>query len=202
MAAAAFPGTLPLAEADPALYEMLQKEDHRQRSGLEMIASEVRGVRVCVRSRRRRATHVCESVQNFTSRAVLEALGSCLTNKYAEGLPGKRYVVHSGAGSRVCVRVLACNLMMVAGPCAQLLRRHRVRRSGRESVHRARAAGVRSRPGSVGRQRAVVLGQHRQHQRLHGSVAAWREARGSGSCSRWPVRTWSTPYANDDALDG
>src|SRR5687768_6116309 len=47
---------------------MLQNEQLRQFSGLELIASE-----------------------NFTSLAVMEALGSCLTNKYSEGLPGKRY---------------------------------------------------------------------------------------------------------------
>ena len=61
-------GSEPLAEVDPELQEILQAEYDRQRSGLELIASE-----------------------NFTSRAVMEALGSCLTNKYSEGLPGARY---------------------------------------------------------------------------------------------------------------
>ncbi|KAF0852496.1 mitochondrial serine hydroxymethyltransferase [Andalucia godoyi] len=57
-----------LAEQDPELSSLLKREMQRQFSGLELIASE-----------------------NFTSRAVLECLGSCLTNKYAEGLPGARY---------------------------------------------------------------------------------------------------------------
>jgi len=57
-----------LKDWDPELYAIVQKEEERQFSGLELIASE-----------------------NFTSRAVMDCLGSCLTNKYAEGLPGKRY---------------------------------------------------------------------------------------------------------------
>ncbi len=57
-----------LAEADPAIYELIQKETRRQNGQLELIASE-----------------------NFTSEAVLEATGSIFTNKYAEGYPGKRY---------------------------------------------------------------------------------------------------------------
>lgn len=57
-----------LAESDPDLYALVKSEQHRQRCGLELIASE-----------------------NFTSRAVMECLGSCLTNKYSEGLPFKRY---------------------------------------------------------------------------------------------------------------
>ncbi len=58
----------PLAEVDPEIARVLANELARQRDGLELIASE-----------------------NFTSRAVLEAMGSVLTNKYAEGYPGKRY---------------------------------------------------------------------------------------------------------------
>lgn len=50
------------------IFELIRKEENRQRKGIELIASE-----------------------NFTSVAVLEAMGSCLTNKYAEGYPGKRY---------------------------------------------------------------------------------------------------------------
>ncbi len=53
---------------DPEIFSAIQKEVERQNDGLELIASE-----------------------NFVSRAVLEAMGSPLTNKYAEGLPGKRY---------------------------------------------------------------------------------------------------------------
>jgi glycine hydroxymethyltransferase len=57
-----------LATSDPAVARILEQELQRQRDHLELIASE-----------------------NFTSAAVLEAQGSVLTNKYAEGLPGKRY---------------------------------------------------------------------------------------------------------------
>jgi glycine hydroxymethyltransferase len=57
-----------LREQDPKLYRAIQDERQRQLSTLEMIASE-----------------------NFASEAVLEALGSVMTNKYAEGLPHKRY---------------------------------------------------------------------------------------------------------------
>lgn len=58
----------PLAEVDPDIAELLGKELGRQRDTLEMIASE-----------------------NFVPRAVLQAQGTVLTNKYAEGLPGRRY---------------------------------------------------------------------------------------------------------------
>ncbi|KHN18962.1 Serine hydroxymethyltransferase, mitochondrial [Glycine soja] len=57
-----------LSEADPEVRAIIDKEKDRQFKSLELIASE-----------------------NFTSRAVMEAVGSCLTNKYSEGLPGKRY---------------------------------------------------------------------------------------------------------------
>jgi len=55
-------------ERDEKVFELINKELSRQRNGLELIASE-----------------------NFVSLQVMEAVGSCLTNKYAEGLPGKRY---------------------------------------------------------------------------------------------------------------
>lgn len=57
-----------LAESDPELYEAIEMERRRQSSGIELIASE-----------------------NYVSPAVLAALSSVLTNKYAEGYPGKRY---------------------------------------------------------------------------------------------------------------
>ena len=57
-----------LEMVDPTLFSFIEHERYRQRSSLELIASE-----------------------NFTSPQVMEALGSCLTNKYAEGLPRKRY---------------------------------------------------------------------------------------------------------------
>ena len=58
----------PLSEIDPEIADVLSREMVRQQDGIELIASE-----------------------NIVSRAVLEAQGSVLTNKYAEGLPGKRY---------------------------------------------------------------------------------------------------------------
>lgn len=57
-----------LRTQDPEIFDAIQKEIQRQNEGLELIASE-----------------------NFASPAVLEAMGTPLTNKYAEGLPGKRY---------------------------------------------------------------------------------------------------------------
>src|SRR5262249_45509606 len=57
-----------LKAADPDIWQAIQDERRRQQQGLEMIASE-----------------------NYTSPAVMAAQGSVLTNKYAEGLPGKRY---------------------------------------------------------------------------------------------------------------
>ena len=55
-------------ERDLEIFNLIDQEAHRQEYGLELIASE-----------------------NFTSKQVMEAQGSVLTNKYAEGLPGKRY---------------------------------------------------------------------------------------------------------------
>ncbi len=60
--------TANLAEADPIISEAINNETRRQSNGLELIASE-----------------------NFVSEAVLQAMGSVFTNKYAEGYPGKRY---------------------------------------------------------------------------------------------------------------
>ena len=53
---------------DAQVFDLINKEQHRQEYGIELIASE-----------------------NFVSKQVMEAMGTCLTNKYAEGLPGKRY---------------------------------------------------------------------------------------------------------------
>ena len=58
----------PLRTADPAIHALIRREEERQEHGLELIASE-----------------------NFVSVAVLEAMGTVLTNKYAEGVPKKRY---------------------------------------------------------------------------------------------------------------
>jgi glycine hydroxymethyltransferase len=76
-----------LKEADQAIYGAITQEHDRESYGLELIASE-----------------------NYVSRAVLEAQGSILTNKYAEGYPGKRYyggceyvdIVEKLAQERLC----------------------------------------------------------------------------------------------------
>jgi glycine hydroxymethyltransferase len=57
-----------IQSGDPKVYELIKREERRQKEGIELIASE-----------------------NYVSRAVLEAMGSPLTNKYSEGYPGKRY---------------------------------------------------------------------------------------------------------------
>ncbi|KAL1548103.1 Serine hydroxymethyltransferase 4 [Salvia divinorum] len=61
-------GNTPLSVVDPDIHDLIEKEKRRQCRGIELIASE-----------------------NFTSFAVIEALGSALTNKYSEGMPGNRY---------------------------------------------------------------------------------------------------------------
>ena len=58
----------PLRDVDPEIADLIERELRREQEGLELIASE-----------------------NFASRAVLEASGTLLTNKYAEGYPSKRY---------------------------------------------------------------------------------------------------------------
>lgn len=86
-----------LSQTDPKVFSILEKEVRRQNDGLELIASE-----------------------NFVSRSVLEAMGSPLTNKYAEGLPGKRYYggcefvdeVEELARERAC-RLFGCDWVNV-----------------------------------------------------------------------------------------
>src|SRR5579885_1291726 len=76
-----------LKTADPTIHAAIEREHEREEHGLELIASE-----------------------NYVSRAVLEAQGSILTNKYAKGYPGKRYYggcefvdqVESAAIERLC----------------------------------------------------------------------------------------------------
>ena len=55
-------------EKDTILFSLIEEENQRQRRGMELIASE-----------------------NYVSEQVMAAMGSCLSNKYAEGYPGKRY---------------------------------------------------------------------------------------------------------------
>ena len=60
--------TLSAIEKDTEIFSLITKEKKRQQHGIELIASE-----------------------NFVSKQVMQAMGSCLTNKYAEGYPGRRY---------------------------------------------------------------------------------------------------------------
>jgi glycine hydroxymethyltransferase len=71
-----------LKKTDPQIYELVKAEEKRQKDVLEMIASE-----------------------NYASQAVMEALGSVLTNKYSEGFPGKRY--YQGNANADSVETLA-----------------------------------------------------------------------------------------------
>ncbi|GMH52320.1 hypothetical protein TrLO_g7236 [Triparma laevis f. longispina] len=84
-----FKGLTPLAEHDPVLYDIIEREKNRQWRGLELIASE-----------------------NFTSKAVIDCLGSALTNKYAEGMPGARY--YGGAEEVDKVEVLCMDRALQA----------------------------------------------------------------------------------------
>ncbi|TRY65458.1 hypothetical protein DNTS_030050 [Danionella cerebrum] len=84
-----------LAHDDPEMWELLRREKDRQCRGLELIASEVRGEHRGTSPAAASSIHVMSLQtlvfpQNFCSRAALEALGSCLNNKYSEGYPGKR----------------------------------------------------------------------------------------------------------------
>ncbi|KAJ8598309.1 hypothetical protein CTAYLR_007557 [Chrysophaeum taylorii] len=67
-AIASHPGLRSLEEVDEEVFELVEREKERQFTSIELIASE-----------------------NFASCAIMDCLGSCLTNKYSEGLPGKRY---------------------------------------------------------------------------------------------------------------
>ena len=72
-----------MKDDDPVVHDLIKQEKRRQKRELELIASE-----------------------NFTSKAVLECLGSCLTNKYSEGYPGTRYVFrHTIEGTCGVMRV-------------------------------------------------------------------------------------------------
>ena len=124
----------------------------KRRKGIELIASE-----------------------NFTSRAVMEALGSCLTNKYSEGLPGQRYYGGNEnidkarlARGRECPRAGApCRLARSSQPPALL-----PSPTGGESVPQPRAGGFWPGPRPLGRQRAAVQRVARQLCGLHGAAAA------------------------------
>ena len=89
---------------DLEIFNLIEQEHQRQLKGIELIASE-----------------------NFVSNEVMEAMGSCLTNKYAEGYPGKRYYggcqvvdkVEQLAIDRVCQLFVAEYAIVQPHSCAQ-----------------------------------------------------------------------------------
>ncbi len=104
-----------VSEYDPDVADIIRREVDRQREGLELIASE-----------------------NFVSEAVLEAMGTPLTNKYAEGLPGKRYYGGCEFVDQVEQR-RARQRPGALGRAGQCRRLSRLPQAGR---HRARAGSV------------------------------------------------------------
>ncbi|PON53067.1 Serine hydroxymethyltransferase [Parasponia andersonii] len=82
-------GNEPLKVADPEIHEIMEKERHRQFRGIELIASE-----------------------NFVCKAVMEALGSHLTNKYSEGMPGAR--LYTGNQHIDQIELLCCERALAA----------------------------------------------------------------------------------------
>ena len=72
---------------DKIIFDIIEKEHQRQLKGIELIASE-----------------------NFVSDQVMQAMGSCLTNKYAEGYPGKRYYGGCRPERNDCYRTVETNL--------------------------------------------------------------------------------------------
>ncbi len=132
----------PLSQVDPQINDAINKELGRQRDEIELIASE-----------------------NIVSRAVLEAQGSVLTNKYAEGLPGKRYyggcqfvdIAETLAIERV-TKLFGCAVRQCAaafrrlGQCRSILRAAHARRH----LHGAQS---RRRRTSVARHGAQHVGQ-------------------------------------------
>ncbi|MED6191737.1 Serine hydroxymethyltransferase 7 [Stylosanthes scabra] len=82
-------GNQPLGIADPEIFEIMEKEKKRQFKGIELIASE-----------------------NFVCKAVMEALGSHLTNKYSEGMPGNKY--YTGNQHIDQLEFLCCERALVA----------------------------------------------------------------------------------------
>ena len=102
----------PLAETDPQLAAALSAELVRQQDGIELIASE-----------------------NFVSAAVLEAQGSVLTNKYAEGYPGRRYY-----GGCVHVDVAPCTFFRVLSRRVPDPPQSRPAATGRSGIERPEGA--------------------------------------------------------------
>jgi len=76
-----------LEQTDPQVYELIKGEEARQAGSIRLIPSE-----------------------NYVSKAVMEATGSCLTNKYAEGYPAKRY--YEGQQFTDQIELLACRRAM------------------------------------------------------------------------------------------
>jgi len=132
------------------VHGIIKKEKQRQRLGLELIASE-----------------------NFASRAVLEALGSCLNNKYSEGYPGQR--CGAGAGS-LCTQTLGVGER--SHPPCQTSPLERKRCPG---------AGSQAAPG----QDPTLLASVRGH--------AWDDlSRATSAAAAVPVAPWFLPRSHRD----
>ena len=150
----------PLAEVDPDIAELLGKELGRQRDTLEMIASE-----------------------NFVPRSVLQAQGSVLTNKYAEGLPGRRY--YGGCEHVDVVENIARDrAKALFGADFANVQPHSGAHGQRRGAARADVAG-RAAAGSGPRQR-------RSPDPRHAAELLWQVVRRPASTASTRRRIWST----------
>ena len=133
-----------LQQQDPDVFAAIAAEEHRQQDGLEMIASE-----------------------NYTSVAVMEAVGSVLTNKYAEGYPGRRY--YGGCEHVDVVEDLARNrakqLFGAEAACFAALH---------QSIH----------PGGFGRGAGITGNQHELYQPGCVGIAHGGRTRCGFACSK------------------
>ena len=157
----------PLAEVDPEIAEVLDRELNRQRTFLEMIASE-----------------------NFVPVSVLQSQGSVLTNKYAEGYPGRRYyggceevdVAESLAIERVKSLFGAefANVQPHSGATAER------RRHARDRAPRRHAAGALARPRRAphARHEDQLLGPPVRHRRVRSRPGDLARRHGRSASSR------------------
>ena len=139
-----------LARSDPEVFDAIRSEEHRQRDELELIASE-----------------------NYTSAAVMEAVGSVLTNKYAEGLPGKRYY----GGCEYVDRSIASAHPVTLGECLRIavLPASRVGAAKRSTCQNGKFHGMTA--------RTTPIGSCATQLRWSAPVSTGRGARNAGPCS-------------------
>ena len=135
-----------------------------QMTGLQLIPSEVRGPHPalppavhCRRPPSRGSDRPKLLLQNFTSRAVLDAVGSIMTNKYSEGYPYKRYGRCNPFVRRDRQPLSPRPRPRRRRPSLQVLRWERVHRPGRDALPGEGTGGLRARSSGVGSQRAVAF---------------------------------------------